>query len=128
MSRHDPRRRPVRLARLCALIVAAATLLPLTGVPVAAAPAARHHAPTRGVMRLPALPTDAHHAARIDSALAGARGPGTVMLRLPRRDAGAAYAAPLTVTTTFRGRRAAFSTQRQLLDREQSAVAARFDA
>src|SRR5437764_2579534 len=128
MSRPDPRRRPVRLARLSALVVAAATVLPLTSAPVAAAPTARHHAPAGGVMRLPTLPTDAHHAARIDSALAGARGPVTVMLRLARRSAAAAYAHPLTAATTVRGRRAAFTTQRQALDREQNAVAARFDA
>jgi subtilisin family serine protease len=113
----------------------AAGLLPLAGMsgPALAGGTARagHHRASvirvGSLTRVRSLPAGAHHAARIDTSLAHASGPVSVMLRLAGRPAAAAFKRPATPALsghvfTRQVRMTAFRSQQRLVAARQHTV------
>jgi subtilisin family serine protease len=116
----------------------AAGLLPACGlatIPAAAAGSGHQVRPvqhTGSLTRLPHAAKAFHHAARIDSSLAGASGRVTVMLKLAGRPAAVAYTHPRSTASghalTRAARISAYRNQQHVLRARQSTVVGRLHA
>jgi subtilisin family serine protease len=125
------------LCRHAAVASFAAALLPVTGLAVPALAATpghqvRHVQHVGSLARLPHRAVAFHHAARIDSSLAGASGRVTVMLKLAGRPAVTAYA-PTRSERSGRpmarsARISAYRTQQRSLHLRQRAIVGRLRA